>query len=226
MPPGGHDHDRVGRLQARHHVVVEPLPGLIAERLGLGLFSVLDRVVDEQDVRAEARDRASYADTLVYAAFGQVPLGDFVHLPVAGSFGEEFLVFVRLADAFDVAAHPVREILAVGGRDDLTVWIVTEVPRREAAGYQLGLAVPRWGDDEQPRDLVAGDGFQRLADASVVEVLAVVALERVVREPQQAAAGCFAPGGLSEFVGSGHNLRQRSAGSLGRVRPPPGLAEF
>ena len=109
------EHPSTGR-EARVQRGRVPVPDVLADGRGIGGRPVLERVVDDDDMPAHARDAAAHASGTVassvphyleyirVAEVGAVPDGADV-LAVQRRAGKEFPVFRTVDDALNVAVH-------------------------------------------------------------------------------------------------------------------------
>src|SRR6185436_13793903 len=68
VPARVHEHDPAVFAQARAQRSLVPVPDVVPDQLAVGLFAVLDQVVEQGAVRAPASDATAYADGVILAA--------------------------------------------------------------------------------------------------------------------------------------------------------------
>src|SRR6202040_172975 len=119
-PPGHNQDDFAARLQAAPQGPPVPIVEAIAHRLGLGLLSVLDRVVDDYAVAAGAHDRAAPGDR-AHASLMALDLPVVVCPRVPGYIDAEQAGAVLLDDPAGLASEAPTQRVRVGGQQDLTI---------------------------------------------------------------------------------------------------------
>ena len=116
-----------------------PVLDCLANRLRLRVLEVFDRIVDDQNVRAEAADAPAYASALDPTLRHRLPALSAGGLLVELYVGEDDLV--------SLLRHPVavclrklqRQTERVGGHDDFEIRAFTKRPAREVVGYELAI---------------------------------------------------------------------------------------
>src|SRR5690606_10642456 len=147
VPAGEDEHDgRAGR-EAGGQGVGPPVPAGVADRGAVGLFAVLERVVDDHRVGGAAGDAgaAAYGQDAAVVA-GEGPFGGGV--AVVGDREPEFGVV--LDQVSDRPAVAVREALGVAGGDDAQVGVAGERPHDGFLGDPGALAFLRGQGEDQP----------------------------------------------------------------------------
>ena len=179
MPSRLDDDDPAARHQAGVGGRRVPGLGFVADDLAIRVLPVLDRVVDQQQMRATAGDWAANAHCDVGAilpygatasdveALGRLAVGAQRH---AGEDGAESRVR-------DLVAHLPTEIISkllrVGRGDHVVVRVAPKIPGREELAGQHGLAVPRRHGDHQAGDLATLDGLELAGDQPMMRGIPV-----------------------------------------------------
>ena len=149
LMPAGEDEDDLGAGgEAGGEGVGPPVPACVADDLGVGLDSVLDGVVDDEEVGGAACDAASASDAVDAPG---VPFD----APFAGGavvVGDGESEFGVCGDGVaDGAAVAVGESLPIAAGDDAQVGVVLQEPDGQVSADAGGLAFLGWhGDDEPP----------------------------------------------------------------------------
>jgi hypothetical protein len=210
VPPGLDHQHAAARRQAGVGRGAVPVPQLLARLGRVGLLGVLDRVVDDEDVRALAGDAAADARSDVAAAVAvHAPLFHRLVVRVQAG-GEHRLVCRVLQDTFDLAAEGHGQAHVVRAGDDFVVRVAPQVPGREHAAGQLALAVPRGHQQHQARAQALGhvvaEALQAPGDV-LVHPARVIARVQPLGERDQAALAQHARGQL--------RLQRRQVGRRG-----------
>ena len=130
MPPGEDEDDgRAGR-ETRGCGVSPPVPDLLAEGGGVGLFAVLDGVVDEEEVDGASGHGSAHAGSEDAAVV-------LVELPLVlrgqvGAYREVQVPSVLGDVVADGATPPAGDVRLVGGDGDAQVRVLRECPQGEA----------------------------------------------------------------------------------------------
>ena len=158
MPPC-HDEQLLALIvEARQEHRRVPLPHPLSVGHGVGLHSVLHRVVDDADVHGRAGERASHAhglvESLVSHRLEQVHIAKVAldHRSQIGSIevsgGKDVLVLIAVDGALDGARELLHKVGTVGTPHYLCVGVLPQAPCREAPAHNLavvrGYVVPAY----------------------------------------------------------------------------------
>jgi len=214
--PAGHDDDdsAADGHQTGHRDVREPGPHLVSGRFRLRFVTVLDRVVDDQQVGTTACQGA--ASTYKHSLATLDCLKQFrrrralAELATWKDLGEHR----HLHDFTDSTSEIPRSIFVVCGKNSVPIRVFAHEPGRKTTRSQLGLAVTRRHRDDEPLDcplldfLECGRDYLVVLDRRVAGLLDVI---RVVRVRQRHL-------GELKKAGPGPLQRQESLGGLNLTR--------
>ena len=191
VPPSLDDEHAATRSQAGVGRGGIPLPELLAQVGALRLLSVLDRVVDGEDVSALARDTAAHTGGHVAAAVTlDGPLLSGLEVRVQAGVEDRLVDWIG-DDLLDLAAEGHGQGHVVRAGDEFVVRAAPQMPGREHAGRQLALAVARRHEQHQARTLallhLTTETFQAPTDV-LVNPSRQVAWVDLLGEGQQAPA--------------------------------------
>ena len=160
VPARRDDDDRRARFEAGDEIEREPLRLLVADEFRVGVLSRADRIIDQDEIGAPARNRA--ADT------GRKILALFVRLPSPGRriIWREAIAQDRAVLLDEVANPPAPSFGQFEGmrrRDDRAVRRLRQIPRWKQDAREGRFCRAGWQGQDQPVVLAARDRL-KLAD--------------------------------------------------------------
>ena len=162
------DDEARGAEKARLEHLVIPAPELLSCRGAVGLDAVLDRIVEDQAVRAASRERAAAPDKEHLAALFQLQAVDRGRAGKQRNAGEDLPIDRILNELAHVAPEIPGEFFVVGAEDERLRRVAAEIPCGEEPRCQLALAVTRAEVDDEALDVPLLDLFKRGGDHTMV----------------------------------------------------------